>query len=107
MVRRIHAEAMTIHCKVCGFTIKPIGPPSVSDSEKVMETMARHLVSRHKPEALALKQDLAVLTLLLSSYLLLQRYVRIPSEETELLKTFEQAEQTLLGIFAADPKPAS
>ena len=98
---------MTIHCKLCHFAIKNIGPPIQREIEQVMELMARHLVSKHKDKALTLKQDSTTLFLLLSTYLMITRYVDVPPTETVLLKAIEDGTQALLGLFAEEAKPVA
>jgi hypothetical protein len=70
-----------------------------------MEIMAKHLIGKHKNEAIALRQDVDALYILLSGYLLATRYVRIPPEETGLLKAVTEGNQALLNLFAEDVKP--
>jgi hypothetical protein len=98
---------MVIHCKLCHFAIKPLGPLQVTESEQVMELMAEHLVARHPREAASLKQDLMLLGLLLSPYLMIQRYVTIPEGETALRETVDKAESALMELFAPETKTAS
>lgn len=98
---------MTIRCKVCKCAITSIGPPHQRETEQVMELMARHLVSRHKDKALTLKQDSTTLYLLLSTYLMITRYVDVPPAETVLLKAIQDGTQALLTLFAEDVKPVA
>lgn len=92
---------MTIHCKLCGHTIQPRGPDATAAG---MEEMVRHLLSHHNRDAAALKQDIDTLHVLLASYLLIKNYVRIPPQETELQKHFGDLEQSLVNLFAFEPR---
>lgn len=105
MVRRIHASMMILHCKLCKCAIKSIGPPNEFETAQLMELMARHLVSRHKSKAEELKLDVQALLPLLSTYLMITRFVDVPPDQTALSETIEAATQALLRIFAEETKP--
>lgn len=98
---------MTVRCKLCKCAIKSIGPPTDNETAQVMELMTRHLVSRHRDKALTLKQDAETLFLLLTTYLMVARFVDVPPTETVLLQTIEAATQSLVSLFAEDAKPVA
>ena len=94
---------MTLYCKLCNYAIKPIGPHATSDTEFTMELLAKHLKARHPEDA----QSLAVCLVLLSSYLLIHTYARIPPQEKIFQEYMDQAQQELLHLFSEDLKTAS
>lgn len=94
---------MTIHCKVCGLSIKSTS--GIAPEGKVMEMMANHLVNCHRKDAVSLKQDIDSLYMLLSTYLLMRDYVSIPDDEPELLETYRAAESAISELF--QPQPAA
>lgn len=98
---------MTIQCKVCGCSIKSIGPASVNDAHEVLELMAKHLVSRHKRQAQSLKEQIDTLFLLLSTYMMIRHYVTIPPDEIELFQKVHEGELALMSLLSAEEKTVS
>ena len=96
---------MIIHCKLCKCAIKSIGPPNELETAQLMELMARHLVSRHKSKAEELKLDVQALMPLLSTYLMITRFVDVPPDQTVLAQAIDAATQALIRIFAEEAKP--
>lgn len=98
---------MTIYCKLCNCAITNIGPYPGDAMQQCMEVMARHLVERHNPQARELKEDVGALVMLLTPYLMVTRYVRVPPNETELLAIIDQGATALMNLFAAETKPVA
>lgn len=92
---------MTIYCKLCDFPIRSTQPESLAQSE-VMETMTKHLVASHQEQAVSLGADIGELQKLLSTYLLIKHYVRIPPDEDSFRTTFQANEESLLEMFAGN-----
>lgn len=92
---------MTIFCKLCGYRIQSNEPPAKAQ-EDVLKQMSNHLAI-HKPEAESLGALLVTSCQLLSTYLLIKKYVRIPDNETALLDSFDQNEMILIDLFALEP----
>lgn len=95
------AKIMTIFCKICGYRLHSNEPPAKAQ-EDVLKQMSNHLAI-HKTEAEALGALLVTSCQLLSTYLLMKKYVRIPDSEKELLDSFDQNEMLLVDLFALEP----
>lgn len=96
-------EVMTIYCRLCNCKIdsRKDLPAGKSEESDCLESLSRHLVSRHPKQALELKDDLDSLPLLLATYLLIKNFTNIPPESDSLQRHFEQNEQLLLDMFGA------
>lgn len=101
LVWRVHAQ-MTIYCKLCNHRVssRPNLEADKSEEGDCLESLSRHLVSRHPAQALELKNDLESLPLLIATYLLIKGFATIPPESGSLKKHFEENEQLLLEMFA-------
>lgn len=89
---------MTIHCRLCDWPIKSLHP-DLSAQSQVMKSMAEHLVKCHEKEARNLARDMVTLQMVITTYLMLKHYVRIPAEEGAMLQAFEENEQALINLF--------
>ena len=92
---------MKIYCRLCNYEVNsrkdlPSGKSAESDC---LESLSRHLVSRHPKQALELKDDLDSLPLLIATYLLIKHFANIPPESDSLQRHFETNEQLLLEMF--------
>lgn len=94
---------MTIYCRICNYEVnsrKDLAPGKSEESD-CLESLSRHLVSRHPKQALELKNDIDSLPLLLATYLLIKYFAIVPAEADSLQKHFEENEQLLLEMFGA------
>lgn len=95
---------MTIYCRLCDHRVDSHKglPPDKSEESDCLESLARHLVSRHPMQALELKADMDSLPLLIATYLLIKHYTKIPPEAVSMQQHFEANEQLLLEMFGVD-----
>lgn len=95
---------MTIYCQLCKHQINSRHdlPSDKSPESDCLESLSRHLVSRHPKQAAELKNDIDSLPLLLATYLLIKYFANIPPESASLQKHFEENEAILLAMFGAD-----
>lgn len=94
---------MTIYCKLCNHRVDSKKRlDAKSEESDVLESLSRHLVARHVDEASLFKNDLESMPLLIATYLLIKRYVRIPAESKALQEHFDQNEQLILQFFDID-----
>lgn len=98
---------MTILCKLCRGEISSDLPAEQLPIKHVMETMSSHLVASHNKAAAELATEVTLASTLIASYLLISRYVDIPAGETELLKTLDETEDTLLEIMNVEMRSAN
>lgn len=94
---------MKIYCRLCNYEVnsKKDLPPSKSEEADCLESLSKHLVSRHPKQALELKNDLDSLPPLIATYMLIKYFANIPPESDSLQRHFEQNEQLLLDMFGA------
>lgn len=95
---------MTIYCRLCNQRVesKKDLAPGTSEESDCLQSLSRHLVSRHPKQALELKdelKDLDSLPLLIATYLLIKHFANIPPESDSLQRHFEENEQLLLEMF--------
>ena len=84
---------MTIFCRVCRQAV------TAPNQKEIMGAMTHHLQT-HPEKAAELAKTIVETTQLAATYLMVRRYVDIPKGEKELLKTFDEAEKALIGVFA-------
>ena len=96
---------MTIYCKLCNHRVssKPDLGPDKSEESDCLESLSRHIISRHPTQTLELKTDIEVIT----TYLLIKNFVSIPPESASLQQHFREIEQVLLEMFGIDVIQAS
>lgn len=107
---------MTIFCKICGTKIHSDLPAATANvleeiqpgqqptnaQMDVLIKMSTHL-GKHPQQAQSLAALIVVSRNLLSTYLLIKKYVRIPDNEKELLDSFDINEGALIDLFALEP----
>ena len=95
---------MTIYCKLCNHRVdsKPDPPDKKSEESSCLESLARHLVSRHPVQALELKTDIDSIPPLIATYLLIKYFATIPPESASLQKHYDENEQLLLEMLGVD-----
>jgi hypothetical protein len=94
---------MTIYCKLCNQAIKSDSGSFAEDTKKVLESLSTHIVRYHKTEADGLKTDTDLLPLIISTYLLITRFARVPSDEADFHANLTANEEWLAGLFVRKP----
>lgn len=91
---------MTIFCKICGHKVVSFKPDQEAQQDVILQ-MGHHL-QIHKPESEDLKQGVLQATQLITTYLLIKRFVIIPITETALLRSFQENQDILRSVFVDD-----
>jgi hypothetical protein len=88
---------MMIYCRLCRRPFTSNKPPGKGEAD-LIDQMGRHMAT-HPEEAEKLAKDFLTASSVISSYLLIVRYVNIPSNEKTLLKSFDTIEKSLIDLF--------